>query len=158
MIKEFPYEKNSFQILKQNLDDLLEAKKWLVHSYQVCDSFKSKKKISVSDYDALEIFLSRFPRVCDLLFRKMFRSIDVYELEPQGSLLDVLNRSGKKGLVDSSEQDREWTELGNQIVHDFAHHDLNTLFVDALDFTPHVLKTIDSTEQYCKKLLEIEPK
>ena len=89
-------KKNSYQILKLNLDDLLEAKKWLVHSYQVCESFKSKEKFSVSDYDALESFLSRFARVCDLLFRKVFRSIDVYELEPQGSLLDVLNRSEKK--------------------------------------------------------------
>ena len=75
-------KKNSYQILKLNLDDLLEAKKWLVHSYQVCESFKSKEKFSVSDYDALESFLSRFARVCDLLFRKVFRSIDVYELEP----------------------------------------------------------------------------
>ena len=49
-------------------------------------------------------------------------------------------------------------ELRNQIVHDYAHHDLNTLFVDALDFTPHVLKTIESTEQYCKNLFEKEPK
>ena len=106
-------KKNSYQILKLNLDDLLEAKKWLVHSYQVCESFKSKEKFSVSDYDALESFLSRFARVCDLLLRKVFRSIDVYELEPQGSLLDVLNRSEKKGLVDSSSQAREWTELRN---------------------------------------------
>ena len=143
-------KKNSYQILKQNLDDLLEAKKWLVHSYQVCESFKSKEKFSVSDYDALESFLSRFARVCDLLFRKVFRSIDVYELEPQGSLLDVLNRSEKKGLVDSSKQAREWTEL-NQIVQDYAHQDLNTLFVDALDFTPHVLKTIESTKQANRK-------
>ena len=82
----------------------------------------------------------------------------MYELEPQGSLLDVLNRSEKKGLVDSSEQAREWTELRNQIVHDYAHHDLKTLFVGALDFTPHVLKTIDSTEQYCKNFFDIEPK
>ena len=91
-------KKNSYQILKLNLDDLLEAKKWLVHSYQVCESFKSKEKFSVSDYDALESFLSRFARVCDLLFRKVFRSIDMYELEPQGSLLDVLNRSEKKRI------------------------------------------------------------
>ena len=68
----------------------------MVHSYQVCESLRCKEKFSVSDYDALESFLSRFARVCDLFFRKIFRSIDVYELEPQGSLLDVLNRSEKK--------------------------------------------------------------
>ena len=127
-------KKNSYQIMKLNLDDLLEAKKWLVHSYQVCESFKSKEKFSVSDYDALESFLSRFARVCDLLFRKVFRSIDVYELEPQGSLLDVLNRSEKKGLVDSSEQAREWTELRNQIVHDYAHHDLKNIIRGCFGF------------------------
>ena len=143
-------KKNSYQILKQNLDNLLEAKKWLVHSYQVCESFKSKEKFSVSDYDALESFLSRFARVCDLLFRKVFRSIDVYELESQGSLLDVLNRSEKKGLVDSSVQAREWTELRNQIVHDYAHHDLKTLFVDASDFTPHVLKPLKALSNIVK--------
>ena len=65
-------KKNSYQILKLNIGDLLEAKKWLVHSYQVCESFKSKEKFSISDYDALESFLSRFGRVCDLLFRKVF--------------------------------------------------------------------------------------
>ena len=150
-------KKNSYQILKQNLDDLLRQKNGWFTLYKVCESFKSKEKFSVSDYDALESYLSRFARVCDLLFRKVFGPLMCMSLN-QGSLLDVLNRSEKKGLVDSSSQAREWTELRNQIVHDYAHHDLNTLFVDALDFTPHVLKTIDKTEQYCKKLLEIEPK
>ena len=147
---------NSHHILKQNLDDLLEAKKWLVHSYEVCESLMNKGDFSVSEYDAIESFLSRYARVCDLLLRKVFRSIDLYELEPQGSLLDVLNRSEKRELIDTSLQLREWTELRNQIVHNYAHHDLKSLFSDALGFTPQVLKTIEKTKQYCKKLFEIE--
>jgi len=60
---------NSHHILKQNLDDLLEAKKWLVHSYEVCESLMIKGDFSVSEYDAIESFLSRYARVCDLLLR-----------------------------------------------------------------------------------------
>ena len=91
-------KKNSYQILKLNIGDLLEAKKWLVHSYQVCESFKSKEKFSVSDYDALESFLSRFARVCDLLLRKVFRSIDVYELEPPGKFIGCIDSVRKKRI------------------------------------------------------------
>ena len=146
-------KETSLEILKQNLADLQEVNKWLVHSYQICERLRDKSNLKVPEYDAIESFLSRYARICDLLLRKAFRSIDAFELERSGTMLDVLNRAEKRGLIDSSEQAREWTELRNQIVHDYAHHDFHSIFHDALDFIPQILTALKKTQRYCEKIL-----
>lgn len=99
-------KETSLEILKQNLADLQEANKWLVHSYQICERLRDRSDLKVPEYDAIESF-PRYARICGLLLRKVFRSIDAFELERSGTMLDVLNRAEKRGLIDSSEQARE---------------------------------------------------
>jgi uncharacterized protein YutE (UPF0331/DUF86 family) len=140
------------EVLQQSQKDLLEAANWFRHSYEICKNLSKKNDFSVSEYDAIESFMSRYARITDLLLRKVFRSIDRVELEQPGSLLDVLNRSEKRELISDAKEVREWTELRNQIVHDYAHQELTALFQDALAFAPKILQTIEITDQYCKKL------
>ncbi len=66
------------------LDDLLEAKKWMVHSYQVCESFKSKEKFSVSDYDALESFFLVSPEFVICSFDRFFGPLTHMSLSLRG--------------------------------------------------------------------------
>ena len=66
------------EILKENITNLNEALKWLDRSDAICadlDTFK----LDAEGMDAFESFTSRFARVSDILFNKVFRSI--YYLE-----------------------------------------------------------------------------
>ena len=96
---------------------------------------------------------SRYTRICDLLPQKVFRSTDAFELERSETMLDALNRAEKRGLIDSSEQARGWTELRNQIFHDYAHHDFHSIFHDALEFITQILTALEKTQRYCEKTL-----
>ena len=50
-------KETSLEILKQNLADLQEANKWLVHSYQICERLRDRSDLKVPEYDAIESFL-----------------------------------------------------------------------------------------------------
>lgn len=71
------------------------------------------------EHDAIEMLASRFSRTTDFLVNKVLRAIDRYELEPEGSLIDVINRAEKRGLVESARVLREMKELRNEIVHEY---------------------------------------
>ena len=50
----------SFEILKQNLADLEEANKWLIHSYQICERWLDRSDLEVPEYDAIKSFFSLY--------------------------------------------------------------------------------------------------
>jgi uncharacterized protein YutE (UPF0331/DUF86 family) len=56
----------------------------------------------------------------DLLVNKVLRSLDRVELKPEGSLLDVINRAEKRGLVAQGVELREMKDVRNMIAHDYA--------------------------------------
>jgi hypothetical protein len=59
----------------------------------------------------------------DVILNKVFRSIDAIELEDGGTLLDVVNRAEKRGIIDSAEPSkrrpscsglpRRWSGIAN---------------------------------------------
>lgn len=70
--------------------------------------------------ESVEAFSSRFARTVDLLVNKALRSLDRVELNPEGSLLDVVNRAEKRGFVARATELREMKDVRNIIAHDYA--------------------------------------
>ena len=126
------------EILEKNYE-LLKKQYYLIE--------KSLKKlenkmdiISESDLEDFEVLCSRYSRGVDFLIRKVFRSIDLYELENSGNLIDIVNRAEKRGLIDSVDKIREMKDLRNFIVYEYVEDNLVNVF--------------DLTKEYLKKLLE----
>lgn len=70
--------------------------------------------------ESVEVFCSRFARTVDLLVNQVLRGLDRAELQAQGTLIDVVNRAEKRGLVEHAETLREMKDLRNIIAHDYA--------------------------------------
>jgi len=70
--------------------------------------------------ESAEAFTGRFTRSVDLLVNKVLRSLDRMELNPEGTLLDVIHRAEKRGLVDRAEELREMKDARNMIAYDYA--------------------------------------
>jgi uncharacterized protein YutE (UPF0331/DUF86 family) len=81
----------------------------------------------------------------------VFRSIDAIELEDGGTLLDVVNRAEKRGIVDSAERVRDLKDLRNDIVHEYETDDLRSLFQQTLDATPPLFAIAEKVERYCER-------
>ena len=58
-------------------------------------------------------------RGIDFLIRKIFRSLDAYEFENQGTLVDVVNNAHKRGLFSDIDEIRVMKDVRNTIAHEY---------------------------------------
>lgn len=114
-----PDQARSF--LEQALADLAGARKHLNFScLQVASLPDTLEGATEQQLESAEAFTGRFARAVDLLVNKVLRCLDRMELSPEGTLLDIIRRAEKRGLVDCAEELREMKDVCNMIAHDYA--------------------------------------
>ncbi len=142
-------------VLKEFLEQMQESLKWLERSYEQCKVIGVKENYTEDEFDKLENLCRRFARAIDLIVNKVFRSIDKVELEDGGTLIDVVNRAEKRGLIESVDEIREMKDLRNQIVHEYLSDALINLIGDVLEYTPKLFEVQERILKYCKQKHEI---
>ena len=131
---------------------LLEKQlKWLEISYEQCMSIGLKDEYSIEEFGYFETLCSRYSRSIDFLIRKMFRTIDQYEFENQGTLVDVVNNAHKRGLFDDIEELRVMKDIRNSIVHEYIEENLKGIFEEVLEYTKRLITIGQTTIEYVEK-------
>jgi uncharacterized protein YutE (UPF0331/DUF86 family) len=138
-------------VLWENLAGMQKSVLWLKRSHIKCCKIGVKEHYTEDEFDDFENLASRFARMLDVILNKVFRSIDAIELEDGGTLLDVVNRAEKRGIVDSAERVRDLKDLRNDIVHEYETDDLRSLFQQTLDATPPLFAIAEKVERYCER-------
>ena len=141
-------------LLKENLNTLNLSVEWVKHSYEQTYKIEQKNNYTTDEFDKLENLSSRYARTTDMLVNKVLRSIDTVELEDSGTIIDIMNRAEKRGLVSSAELLRNIKDLRNNIVHEYKIAAITAFFEDVLKFTPLLLEIINKVNEYCKKYLD----
>ena len=141
------YVENLFDVLH----DLSESLNWLKRSFEQCKGIENIKECTNDEIDDIEAFMSRFSRTSDLLIQKVFRSIDSVEFEQPGTLLDVLNRAEKKGLIKDVTTLRDIRETRNLVSHEYAAANFAKLFFAVLSFTPELISSCEKALLYCER-------
>ena len=109
------------RLLEQGLAELAKARRHLDYSsQQVAGLPDTLEGATEKQLESVEAFTGRFARSVDLLVNKVLRSLDRLELNPEGTLLDIINRAEKRGLVGRAEELREMKDVRNMIAHDYA--------------------------------------
>ena len=90
--------------IKQDRKLLEKQLFWVEISFNECVSIGIKPEYTVEEFGKFETLCSRYSRGIDFLIRKLFRSIDEFEFENQGTLVDVVNNAHKRGLVGDIEE------------------------------------------------------
>lgn len=107
--------------LEQALVELASARRHLDYSCeQVAGLPETLEGATEKQLESTEAFTGRFARSVDLLVNKVLRSLDRVELNSEGTLLDIINRAEKRGLVDHAEELREMKDVRNMMAHDYA--------------------------------------
>ncbi|MFW5721649.1 MAG: hypothetical protein ACOCWW_04630, partial [Bacteroidota bacterium] len=104
------------------------------------------------EFDIFETLTSRYARVVDILIHKVFRSIDSVELVNEGTMIDVINRSHKRGLFENVDEIRQIKDLRNEITHEYVMENIKNVFNETFRFTPKLFNIIESTKNYCETL------
>ncbi|MBF0542398.1 MAG: hypothetical protein HQK91_13225 [Nitrospirae bacterium] len=141
------------QNLKEILDLMTDAVYWFNRSFNICKDIGIKQGYSEQELDNLEALASRFARVVDIIISKVFRAIDKVEFEEKGTMIDVVNRAEKRGLITSTDRFREIKELRNNIVHEYEKGEIVEKFKEIFAASPEVLDIVDRIDNYCKGLI-----
>ena len=143
---------NDFKLLQKQLF-------WIDLSFNECKEIGIKDKYTVDEFGKFETLCSRYSRGIDFLIRKIFRTIDEYEFENQGTLIDVVNNAHKRGLLQDIDQLRMMKDIRNTIVHEYIEDDLVDVFDEVLEYTEKLIDIMDNTIKYIdKSRLQIQPK
>lgn len=124
---------------------------WIEISYKECKKIGIKKDYSIDEFGKLETLCSRYSRGLDFLIRKIFRSLDAYEFENQGTLIDVVNNAHKRELFEDIEQLRIMKDLRNSIVHEYIEDELAEVFEEVLEYTPALMAIKENTQRYIEE-------
>lgn len=121
---------------------------WIDISFKECESIGIKKAYNVEEFGKFETLCSRYSRGIDFLVRKIFRTIDSYEFENQGTLVDVVNNAHKRGLFEDIEKLRIMKDIRNTIVHEYIEDDLVEVFDEVLYYSRELIIIINNTLNY----------
>ena len=127
---------------------------WIDISYSECTKIGIKKKYSIEEFGRFETLCSRYSRGIDFLIRKIFRTLDEYEFENQGTLVDVVNNAHKRGLFENIDTLRIMKDVRNTIVHEYIEDQLVDVFEELIEYTAKLIKIIKTTLLYIEDIKE----
>src|SRR5205809_6036282 len=108
----------------------------------------TKRELTIGEKESCEALTSRFARLCDFLFQRVFRSIDAIELQDEGSGIDRLNRMEKRGVIPSAREWRSLRELRNSIVHDYLIESSDSVLHESHRRANELLETVANVKRY----------
>lgn len=139
--------------LAQDLQLLEKQMRWLELSYQQCNKIGIKDQYSIDEFGYYETLCSRYSRGIDFLIRKIFRTLDEYEFENQGTLIDVVNNAHKRNLFQDIDQLRLMKDMRNTIVNEYIEDHLVGVFEAVLEYSGSLMAIMKNTKTYMVKLL-----
>jgi len=134
-----------YELLKKQLA-------WIVISYDECKLIGLKNRYEIAEFGKFEILCSRYSRGIDFLIRKIFRTLDEYEFENQGTLVDVVNNAHKRELFDDIAMLRIMKDVRNTIAHEYIEDDLVEVFEEVLQCTKELINIINNTLKYIQSI------
>ena len=129
---------------------------WLDISFKECTNIGLQKDYSIEEFGKFETLCSRYSRSIDFLIRKIFRTLDEYEFENQGTLIDVVNNAHKRGLFDDVDELRIMKDVRNTIVHEYIEDDLVGVFEEVLEYSEKLIDILTTTLKYIENLKRVE--
>jgi len=145
-------DKNSIEILEENLHSLNSSLKRLLYSFETCSKIGLKENYSDEEFVAFEAMTSRYSRTIDMLVNKVLRSLDAVEYIDGGTIIDAANNAEKRGIANSRDL-RRLKDLRNSIAHEYATENIVRYFDKVLEFTPFLNRIIETLNSYCSRYL-----
>jgi hypothetical protein len=134
--------------LQQDKELLERQLNWIKISWDECKLIGIKEDYTIEEFGKFETLCSRYSRGIDFLIRKIFRTIDEFEFENQGTLVDVVNHAHKRELFDNIDEIHIMKDIRNTIAHEYIEDDLVKIFDEVLKYCKELIMIINNTIAY----------
>ncbi len=139
--------------LKQLLAELEKGKDILSHSFDKCRKIPMIEGLSYEEMESFEALTSRFARLSDIIVQKALRTLDILDLDDEGTVRDRINRAEKKGIVESADSLVDVRVLRNEIAHEYKSEVIYSIFSQVLEHVPFLLESVENIKKYAEKYL-----
>ncbi|MCT4604982.1 MAG: hypothetical protein N4A64_02600 [Marinisporobacter sp.] len=146
-------KRDEMKLLKEELELVQDSNEMLEYSYMKCKEIGIKETYTYEELDKFEALTSRFARTGDILIQKIFRLIDIIELEMPGTIIDRINRAEKKGLITSAKIFKNIRRLRNEIAHEYIPTAIEEIFKAVLKLTPHLIECVERVKAYSENMM-----
>ena len=143
--------KNILENLELELINLEKASDILRYSYNKCLGTELKIGLPYEELESFEALTSRFARLSDIIIQKVFRLLDILDLEDEGSTRDRINRAEKRGVIHSADTFIDIRILRSEIAHEYKSETIYEMFEKVLEYTPILLESVDMMKSYAQK-------
>ncbi len=140
MIKEVIEKVNLHK--KRLKSALIEIKSWEELDQEIFEDFEKIKTI--------DSFIYRFIKLQDLMGEKLFKLFldEIGEYKNSMSLIDILDKLEKFGIINKASQWMEYRKLRNKLTHEYPNNEQDVidgiyLAIDAFDEIEIILENID---------------
>ncbi|MEG1834349.1 MAG: hypothetical protein RR101_13390 [Burkholderiaceae bacterium] len=135
------------EVLRERFKELELAHKALDLSYRRIIDAEMIDALALSDDGLIEIeaFTARFARLVDVYVQQVLRSIDEWELQEPGSLLDRIARAEKRGWVSKAADLIAARALRNRIAHEYDAEGWRQIARAAYALVPALLLAAERT-------------
>ena len=140
--------------LEQDLVLLRKQLFWLEYSFKECSGIGINEEYTVEEFGRFETLCAWYSRSIDFLIRKFFHTLDAYESENHGTLIDVVNHAHKRGLFEDVEELRIMKDLRNTIVYEYIEEELVEVFAEVLEYSGKLIEIFLKTVEYTERRLE----
>ena len=120
---------------------------------RLTQSFEASAKCDFSNPSSEELMIlesltARFERALDILVRSFFRILDLVEDSTEGTIVDVLNRAEKRGIIENASDFLELRYKRNVIAHDYLDVEALTMAAFVREKTSELLKALARAQEY----------
>lgn len=145
-------KKSSVDLLNDSIQQLKLVTSQLQVAYAVCKDIKLDQLLNDEDLLKLEALTARFGRLFDMFISKLLRIIDLCELSSEGTIIDLMNRAEKKGLIKSAADLRVLKELRNDVVHEYQIINLVSHHESIFKSVPELISMVNASIKYAEEL------
>ncbi len=153
---------NSKQTFEKNLSVAIKQGESFKEAFEIVKSLgrltsEKMQKISDDNKRNIDSFILRFGKLQDILGSKLFRGVILLSLEDAETMLDVLNKIEKYGIIEKTEIWDKLREARNLIVHEYdidsekVANNLNNI----VSVSPELIKVLENIIIYAKDKFKI---
>jgi len=138
------------ELLSSQFQLMEKSRGKLEQSFTQCQKISLEAELTEADEVAFEALTARFSRLSDYLLQRLFRTVDVIELDDTGTVRDRINRAEKKGWIQNAEKFVEIRTLRNVIAHEYGDEEVIAIYRKVILFTPILLEACKGIKQYIR--------
>ncbi|MCX8080720.1 MAG: hypothetical protein N3F09_05725 [Bacteroidia bacterium] len=115
-----------------------------------CRKIGIREKYTFEETESFDALTSKFARLSDIVFQKIFKTIILLLREDIPAFIDRINFLCKLNIIKDADKAKEIRDLRNSIVHEYFPESYTKLYAKVLELSQDLIEIIQNIKEFSK--------